>query len=220
MKLFSFLFLLLALISSGCQSRSEIKYMDDSAFLSPTSANSPEAFVSVNNFPCVDVEGIPGLCSIRIKQNQSLKISLSGKPYPYQLSLVCSENVKVNQEFSLPAKEKFSFEISSQNFKSMKSFICIGEIYPQDRPEEVSSKFEIRVKILDENYETGEQIRLEKQSDGYYLNFGKYAKYVHVYDQGKWYFYSKSPSVKVSSPDVFAIAETQTCRYSFFKPIK
>jgi hypothetical protein len=212
-----FLVLLLGLV--GCQSPNRVDYMSDVAFMGPAAANSPEQPVAVNGRACLDTDGNPGLCSSRIVAGQELVLSLPGRPYPYQLVLACSAALKADAEYSVPAGEPFTVALKTAGLPAdLKSFICMGELHPQDRPEEVSARFEVRAKLVEKAYEQAEIPRLRRDGDDWYVDTGKYAFHVHVLDQGVWTYHRKASSVRVSGPQVLVEVETETCRRAVLRP--
>lgn len=208
---FPFLFLLFSCTTS------KITYIDDTAFLQPAIANSPEELVSVNSHPCIDIEGLPGMCSLRVFEGSTIDLTVSGKPYPFQLSISCSDAVKFDKEISVEAKTITKLIIPVPLLEITKSFTCIGEIYPQDRSQQISSKFELRVKIIDKNYEVLETPRIISKEGNTYVVVGKYALHTFVKDNGIWKYYFKDSIVKVSGNKLIIMTESFSGRKSFFK---
>jgi hypothetical protein len=210
--------LVLLLVAFGCTGTRDISYIDDSAFLKPTLGNSPEHPLLLNGKGCLDIDGIPGLCSLRIKSDSDLEITLNGRDYSYQLELSCSAHVATNLQISVPGQQIQKINIPSERFKDSKSFICIGGIYPQDRPDEVSSKFEFRVKVISPDYESREEIQIYLEDNQWFAAPGKYALHTYIYDNNQWKYYYKATSVKVTSPNILVLSESRLCRYNFYQP--
>lgn len=191
--------------------------MDDSAFLSPSLANSPEETIVVNGHPCIDLEGLPGICSLRAVEGSTIDLTLPGKPYPLQLSISCSEAAKFDKEISVSEGTPTKVSIPVPLLSVTKSFTCIGEVYPQDRSQQISLKFEVRVKIIDKKYEALETPRIIKAGDTTFVVVGKYALHTFVKDKNVWTYYFKSPIVKVSGGKIIVVSESLSGRKSFFK---
>jgi hypothetical protein len=213
--------LLLILGLAGCRTADRVEYMSDAAFMPPAAAGSPEQPVAVNGRACLDTDGNPGLCSARVRAGTRLELSLPGRPYAYQLVLTCSAALKADAEYSVPAGQPFAVALETSGLPAdVKSFICIGEAHPQDRKDEVSSRFEVRAKVVDKAYEGAEVPRLRRDGGDWFVDTGKYALHVHVLDGGVWTYHYRASSVKVTGPQVLVEVETEACRRSVLRPAK
>jgi hypothetical protein len=212
------LMLILApLLLAACQGRA-VQYMDDSSFMTPSKANAAEVLVTVNGRPCLDVDGAPGLCALRIKSGEDLVIGLSGEPYAYQLTLTCSSGLQLNGQYSSPAGQVLRVTIPADKYGNLKSFTCIGEIFPQDRPEPSSSKFEFRAAVVSQAYVPREPVQVVERGDGrWYAEPGPYALYTLVKDSGVWRVYHRETSIHVSGPDVIVASESRECRMNLYR---
>lgn len=194
----------------------EIPYKDDVGYLVSAIADSPELPVLVDGYICQDVAGKPGLCSVRIKQYRDLNFTFYERQYSYKLHIVCSKKLNFEKTFDVSANKNFAVEIPHKLFEDVDSFICIGEVFPQDREEKISAKFEVRVKVIDGGYVEREKMQLEKDGDEHYLILGKHALYSRVYD-GEWKSYTKKTKVRVRNPlSLVAYSESYSFRVNSF----
>jgi hypothetical protein len=210
--------LLSALALLACQG-TKVTYMDDEAFLSPSAGNSPEESVTVNGRPCLDTDGGPGLYAVRAKSGSDLVVSLSGRPYAYQLDVTCSASVAFQGQYSAPAAQPLSFTIPAAAFSADKSFTCIGELHPQDRPEPVSTKFEFRASVVSSAYVPRESIQVLQRGGRWYAEPGKYSLHTFVLDGGTWRYYREVTSVTVSGPGVTVTSESRQGRKNLYRPV-
>lgn len=206
---------IIVLLLVGCQH--QVKYMDDSAFVSPAIGNSPEISVTVNGKPCVDTDGQPGLCAVRAKTGIDLTVQLSGEPYAYQLDLVCSSSLAFDGQFSSPSEQELTITVPSAKMVGLKSFTCIGTMLPQDRPEPVSSSFEFRATVVSADYQARESVQVTHEPSGWKVYPGKYAMYTFVRDAGIWVYHSDDTSVDVSGPDVVVTSESRLGRRNVYR---
>src|SRR5574343_458180 len=122
---------------ASCES---IKYKDAVGFLSSAQANSPEQFVLVNGKPCIDMDGIPGLCAKRIASNQTISFKFERQQYAYRVSIKCTAETGVNASWDVRQGEAFEYKITPDKFSPLRLFTCIGDIFPGDRSDPISSK--------------------------------------------------------------------------------
>lgn len=190
-----------------------IKYEADLGFLNSAQANSFEYFVRINGTPCKDMDNKIGLCAKRVESNQSLKFEIDSKPYSYTLSVRCTK--ELNSDFSVNvAKEvPYSFTIKPESFATVKSFTCIGEVFPEDRDQEISANFQVRAIVVDSNYVEREIVTTTKVKKDTYLIFGKHSRYVFL--NGK--FYNKQPMIKIDPNAVnIGYSESERMRFNYW----
>lgn len=200
---------LFTLVFSSCQS---LKYQADNAFLNSAQANSMEYFVRVNRKPCRDIDDKYGLCAKRIASNETLTFSMDQRPYAYRFELKCSSSVDTDFAIDIEAYKPFSFKIEPEQFEGVKSFTCIGEIFPHDRDQEVSATWSVRVVVYDHEYLEREIIYKKRERGRNFLVMGVHAKYVSI--NGK--SYKRKPVVKVKSKRIFAYSESERMRFNYF----
>lgn len=204
------------IISSSCSSMN-IPYKNDTGFLNSAQANSFEFLVYINGKPCKDMDGLIGLCSKRIKNNENIEFSIDPLQYPYRLSLICTKELQFNFTKDYPADMANKFIITPIQYQGLKTFVCIGEIFPADRPEEISSKWQIRVEIVDQKYSNREEIYKIKKKWFTYLVFGQNAKYAKAYYYDRWHYYKKNTMVIIPSDEnILASSESDTGRFNYF----
>lgn len=158
MKTSFIIFFILILLACACES---LKYKSDLGFLNSAQANSPEYLVKINGSYCKDMDGHIGLCAKRIKSNEKIIFVLDKRPYSYRLNVNCSSLVDFKLSVDVLENSPFEFEISPDKFPEIKSFTCIGEVFPQDRKEEVSAFWHTRFIVYDKKYQARESIYVQ-----------------------------------------------------------
>lgn len=201
----SFLLLFILLTACSCQ---PIKYQADLGFLNSAQANSPEYLVKINGKYCKDMDGQIGLCAKRIKSNEKIRFIMDKRAYSYRLNVGCSSLVDFNLSVDVLENAVFEFSIDPEAFKEAKSFTCIGEIFPQDRKEEISAFWHTRFVVVDENYQGRESIYSQ---DGI-LVLGQNAKY-SLLNEDK--IIKKKASVKSDGVEK-AYSESETMRFNYY----
>jgi hypothetical protein len=189
-----------------------IQYIDDTGFLNSSQANSFEALVKIGGKACKDMDGRVGLCVKQIESNRSLKIFMPPMPYDYTLIIKCTMDLDQSRGYDVEKGKEFNLAIS--DYKGMKSFQCIGEIFPQDREEEISAKWGILVKVVDPNY----QPRTAIYKTGDYLITGKHSRYVrYCYSDGKCKNKKKKTMIKNKNNEVVSVfSESKTMRFNYY----
>ena len=214
------LFFISILFSFSCQT---IKYLDDLGFSVSAMANSPEWPVYINGKFCRDIDGIMGLCSKRVKSNESVSIKFEKQSYDYRVHLQCSKDTGIDFSVDVPKINLLPYEyvIKPEQFSTLRSFTCIGEIFPGDRTEPTSAKFEIRIMVVDASYAVREIMNLYKYKGKDYLLLGQHAKYSIVYDHknGKEIrrTYKQETMVQIDDPsNVRALSESFSMRFNSY----
>lgn len=202
-------FLLLFLLS--CQTP-PVTYQDDFSFPTPFSQNSPEELIILNDLPCLDAAGLPGLCSLRVTQGKDLSMVIPPRPYSYQLSFSCSQSVQESKEFTVSSGERFQLLVPSSSYSDRRSFICIGAVHPQDRASAVSVSFEFRVKVIGPDYQSLEQPRVVPGG----IQTGKYARHVLYREHGVWKHVERATFVTLSDPESWVFVESASGRRSYY----
>jgi len=207
--------LILSVFLTSCAQN--ITYLPDSNSLSPSQGNSPEILVLLNGKSCQDLDGIPGLCSLRLPKGSILNILIPEKAYSSTITLTCSKQVQATPEWhSIEADQSLILNLSIPDVETLNSFICVGEVFPVKEAEGKGSKFEFRVKTTDAKYIPVETPRVETVEGKHHLILGINALHSYVYDRGEWKYYHKEYKVAVSSPWVKAVVETQQQRRAYY----
>jgi hypothetical protein len=208
------LFISLAFLAS-CTT---LKYQDDLGFLVSAQAESPEFPVYFNSKLCRDTDLVPGLCSKRIRSTDTLKIELPGRSYGYRLDLTCSQALGESQSFNVQAGKSFTHEITPDKFAKLKSFICMGEVFPTDRPQPMSAQWEVRVKVVDAAYTPREAAYITHDKGKTYLVLGSHAREAWVWDEGAWRHYDKTTVVEIKGDEhaVAAYSESYQMRFNAY----
>ena len=205
--------LLLILLSTTACSCINIKYEADNAFLNSAQANSMELLVRLNGSPCMDMDDKVGLCAKRIPSDKKLVFTQDARPYGYRIYIKCSRSVDVDQSFDIEKDAPFKFEILPEKFIGVKSFTCIGEIFPADRDQEVSALWSARIVVFDKNYTPRTSIYKIKSGKKKYLILGKNARYSFL--NGKWK--KKKTHLKVTGENNFAYSESERMRFNYWR---
>lgn len=192
-----------------------IKYSDDSGFLVSAQADSPEFPVYLNGKICKDTDGIPGLCTKRLRSNEPLVIRMDARPYSYKLQLACSKDIGVSQSFAVEKDQPFEFTIKPEQFAVMMSFICVGEVMPDDRELPVSAKWKLFASIVDQAYVQRETAYITKKGGRNFLIMGQHARSVNVFDEGKWKTYKEKPVIEISGDPAKVIAYSESFNMRF-----
>lgn len=215
--------LVIFLLAFSCET---IQYVDDLKFINSASANSPEFPVFINGKLCKDIDGIPGLCSKRIKQTDEISITAEKQQYEYRIYIKCSKGTGVDLSLDIAAYTDFKYTIKPVTFPDTLLFTCLFEIYPKDReivdPKNgISSLAEVRFVVVDPRYIARESMFVSKLKNDYYLVLGSNAKYSRVWDFKKdkqiiWNVYNQA-AIKIHSPDkVKAMSESYMGRFNNF----
>jgi hypothetical protein len=206
MHMKTFLPLILILVTA-CSCK-PIKYTSDFGFLPSAQANSPEFLVKINGKYCKDMDGRIGLCAKRVRSNEKIILVLDARPYSYRLNVNCSSLVDFNLSVDVAQNAAFSFEIHPDSFQEVKSFTCIGEVFPQDRPQEVSAFWHSRFVVFDKEYQERESI----YSDGEHLVLGQNARFSLLNEEKA---VSKKTRVKAAGINK-AYSESETMRFNYW----
>lgn len=208
--------LAISILAWLCPSCASLKYSDDVGFLVSAQADSPEFPVFINGKICKDTDGIPGLCSKRIRSNEPLVIKMDPRPYAYTIRMACTKELGESQAFAVPKNAPFEHAIAPEKFSSLKSFICIGEIFPDDRDLPISAKWEFRAKVEDRIYAQRETPYIRAKGKKNYLVLGQYAKFSNVFDEGQWKAYKEKTIVEIKGDPakVVAYSESFNCRFN------
>jgi len=151
------------------------EYEDDFSFMSDARGNFFSEEVYLNNDLCRDMSNTTGACTLQIPSTGALKYLVAARPYGYRITFVCSK--KINFEFSrqVSEMETLEFEIPDKHFKNEQSFTCIGEIFPEDRKEAVSAKFETRIKVFNPHLIKMDKPVSRVEDNKKYIVLGKYS---------------------------------------------
>jgi len=198
---------IMAVMLASCAT---LKYQADIGFLNSAQANSMEAIVHIFGKVCKDMNGEVGVCATRVRSDQAIKFKQPALQYSYKLDMVCSSAIDSNESWSVPMDQTFSWEIRPEKFSAERMFVCIGEIFPADRPNKLSATWKVSVTVLDGKYKKRENIH---HLDGH-LILGAHAKYSVVCDP-KCKEYKEKTMVK-ASPNAIAYSESEVMRYNYY----
>lgn len=204
---------LLACLVASCTS---LPYSDDVGFLVSAQADSPEFPVYVNGHLCTDMEGNPGLCSKRITSAQDLTLSFDPQQYAYLLTISCPSGIPAIAPASVEAGQPYSFTLPKELFSAYRTFVCIGQVNPQDRTPPISAKFEVTVVVVDAAYSARERAYLMTEAGLNYLVLGQFARNAWVYD-GAWAQHNQEPVVRIygDPSKVKAYSESYADRFNY-----
>lgn len=204
----------------------EVPYEDDSTFLVAAQAASPEFLTYVNGMVCRDINNAIGLCALKVKHLQDLEFRTEPQQYGHRVHLVCSENVLGDKSFDVAKGGAWAFVLDHDAFKAAKSFLCIGEVFPADRPEAVSARFEVRFRVVDEHYVERERLDVRRDGEELVVVLGKNALYGRVClhpgsgDHEECHDYQKEAVVRLrdaSTPaEVSAWSESRNMRFNYW----
>lgn len=216
MKQFAVLIFMLAFLS-GCRSAA-IKYEGDMGFLNSAQANSMEFPVKIKGKVCLDMNGTTGLCSTRIDSNEDFVMTIDPQEYSYRYKLTCSREINADTSKDVEANVAHKIIIPKANMVGQKSFICIGEIYPADRDQTVSAKWDVRVKIHDVQYQVREEIYQTEKDGKKYIVLGRNALHARVCYKDECKNFSKKTTIEREDKEGLVVySESWNMRYNFYK---
>jgi hypothetical protein len=204
------------LVMAAC---STLPYQDDTAFAVSAQANSPEFPVYVGGSLCKDMDGNPGMCSKRITSTTALAIHIDPQAYAYDLTVACTSPI-IFPGATVPANQALDLSLQPAQMQGLLTYICRGEVFPQDRAQPLSAIFEVRVDVVDAAYIPAPQMLTtqDEKSKQWSLVLGEYARNSWVCDQGKCKAYSKDTIVPISAPaNVQAYSESYNMRENYFQ---
>lgn len=208
--------LIVWLILAAIGACSTLQYQDDIGFLVSAQANSPEFPIYLNGALCKDNDGNPGLCSKRISTADTLTIHFDPQAYAYNLTVDCTSPMVVPGA-TVPLGQPFDLAITPAEIGGLKTFICEGFIFPQDRATPVNAMFDVRVVISDANYVPREAITTTVQNGDTYLVLGQYARNSWVFDGKGWSLHTQDTMVKLDTlVGVQAYSESFSGRFNFY----
>jgi len=216
MKAIIILIFMFAMLAS-CRSGS-VKYENDSNFLNSAQANSMEFPIKIKGKVCLDLEGVTGLCSTRIDSSEDFVMAIDPQEYSYRYKLTCSREINFDVSEDVIAGSPKKIVIPKLNMIGVKSFICIGEVFPADRKEEVSAKWEVRVKIYDVKYQKRESIYETTNGKKKLIVLGKNALYSRIcyVDECKSYVTTTTVE-RLDKPGLNIYSESYNMRYNYYK---
>lgn len=201
----------ISLLGSRCSS---IKYEDDIGFLNSAQANAMEFYVSVDSIPCKDVEGNIGACTKRIKSDQDPILRHLPKPYAYTIDVRCTEGTGIGFSMDIEEGAAWEYAIPHSAFIDFRSFTCTGEIFPHDRDNALSARWQIRFIVFDTDYKERESIYIDDDGN---IILGRYAKYARVCEDGDCKNYKERTVVKVDTgKEIVAFSESEVVRFNYF----
>lgn len=205
-----FLPLIVVMIVSACACK-QIKYEPDLGFMNSAQANSMEYLVRINGSACKDMDGQVGLCAKRIPSNAPIEFKMDGREYGYRFTLTCTRTIDSDFSVDVLPEQPLTFSIPPEKFSEVRSFTCIGEVFPHDRDQEISTGWHARFVVYDGKYQPREEIYSTTIKKENHLVLGKHARYVHV--NGR--MYKKATTVE-SEKDVQAYSESERGRFNYY----
>jgi len=195
----------------------QLAYKDDTGFLVSAQANSPEYPVYINGKMCVDTEGYPGACTKRIGSTEDAVFKFDPQPYAYLLSVACGGGIKVPSA-TVPKDQPYAFTITADQMASVRTFVCIGQVSPQDRSPSVPASFNVTIVITDARYVAREKPFITSDHGTPYLVLGEFARDAWVYDDGEWSEHSEEPMVEIEGDpkEVRAYSSSFNMRFNYF----
>lgn len=206
--------LLLLLLLTGCAAK--IQYLDDPGYVSSGQSNSPEYPVVVNGYLCKDITGNPGLCSLRVKSKRDVVVQLFEQQYDYRLAITCSRELEADFTVDVKKNSQYNFILAHEKFEHLKSFICVGDVFPLDRLDKVEMKFEFRVKVVPDNYQARENFKLYRKGSKLVAQPGIHALYTNLHFDNEWHHYSKQTEIEVPHEDIWGWSESYQGRLNFY----
>ena len=188
-----------------------IKYEDDIGFLNSAQANSMEYMVKIGGKVCKDLDGKIGACTKRIRSDRGVTLCHDKRPYSYRLHLRCSSGTGIGFSVDIQKNKKWEYTIPHEKFKAFRSFSCVGEIFPQDRKNNLSATWQIRFIVVDKEYHERERIYHTKK----HIVLGKHALYSTVCSKGKCKTKKKKTVVKAPKT-AKAYSESKVMRYNYY----
>jgi hypothetical protein len=158
------------------------EYEDDFQFMSDARGNLFSEEVYLNNDLCRDMSNTTGACTLQIPSTAPLKYLIAARPYSYRLTLVCSKKISFELTRQVKEMEVLEFAIPNSNFENETSFTCIGEIFPEDRIQAVSAKFETRIKVFNPNLIRLDKPSVRSENNKKYIVLGKYSLHARICD--------------------------------------
>lgn len=213
--MFRFWLFLLLPVLTGCDT---IAYKEDVGFLVGIQANSHEVPVRINGAVCRDMNNLPGACTLRVKSTDTIVFRHDPVPYSYQFVPKCSPGVRVPDGATVPPNIAYEWTLRPADFAEMRSFVCAGEILPQDRQAPVSAAWRAAIVVVDAAYEKREGMFIHEQNGKKHLIMGQYARMAWVFDELRWKRYNTTTSVEIKGDPakVRAYSESYAMRYNFF----
>jgi len=210
--IFSLLFMLMS--ASSC---SGTKYVPDKGALPPFQADVMEFPVKVNRNICKDMSGSIGACTLMITHRNDLKIEIMPQAYAYNIHITCSSSINYEYSNDIPKEKSHVVEITKDVYEDVSHFVCIGKMTPQGR-DFVSARWEVRIRVSDENYVSRVNGFLFDDKGKWYLSLGKHSKYAWVFDKGEWRLHKKKPIIRIKGDPtkVKAYSESHIMRFNFF----
>lgn len=195
----------------GMSNCTTLKYEADIGFLNSAQANSYEYPIKVAGNECKDMDGRFGACVKQHRSDRDLGFRIDPQNYSYRLVVNCSSAIDSDFTVDVERERAYSWAIAWQKFSTVRSFTCIGEIFPQDRDNSLSGKWHVRVLIHDGEYSRRENIYYR---DGH-LVLGKHAKHSMVCHDGKCERHHEKTVVKTPR-NSFAYSESEVMRFNAY----
>lgn len=206
---------ILMIIFASCK---QLEYQNDLTYLSPIAGNYPDYFVRINGEVCRDMSGNVGMCAIKHSKNSPLTFSFLAQEYNYSLDFRCgnAQGIFFRKRVDVIKGNDFSFEISAKELEMLNYANCVGDIFPIDRDDTVSSFFEVRIRFSQKDYMAPMDIYTYKYKKKNYLVLGQHAYRAKVKVKNKWYKLKEQTVFKFTNQPEFAMIETKNFRHQYY----
>lgn len=200
--------MLLVLCFASCK---QLKYVADMQFNPSAYANSPEYPVQINGKWCVDGSGMGGFCVVRQPEEKDMLIRIQPQLYGYRIRVQCSSLTGIDVTYDILPQKEFTMTISKEKFKEFNVISCVGNIYPSDRPEPIGAMFELRARVIRNDYTPKTNIYWK---EGYQV-FGSDSYISTFYLDDQWTQKKEATVIKTEKP-LFGISESYKMRFSYY----
>lgn len=196
-----------------------IPYNDDVGAQASAQANSHEVPVRVQGEVCRDLKKKPGACMVQIKSDEAVRVRIDPMDYSYRLLITCTTGMDVPASVSVAANQVYTLTIEPKVFQDFRTFSCIGEISPDDRPQQLSGKWRMSAIVVDASYQKMDGMYVGNQDNKNYLVNGENCRTAWILMDGKWTRYSKTTAVEIKGPleGVRGYCESMAMRYTSYR---
>lgn len=208
------LFLALIFLGVSC---AEVTYRADNGFLNSAQAGAYEYPLLVQGGLCRDMDGEVGACVKRLPDNVALQMTIRSQPYAFRAQLTCSSELGADDSRDVSQGQDLTLEVPAAKYGTLRSFTCRVEVFPKDRPAEISAQAEVRVKLYDHTYVGRESMSVQERDGKSYLYMGDHAKYAKVCVGAVCRRYQETTVLEVPrGPSIFAYSESERMRFNYF----
>jgi len=203
--------LLLVLVLLSFASCKQLKYVADINFDPSAYANSPEYPVQINGKWCVDGSGMGGFCVVRQPEKKDMLIRILPQLYGYRIRVQCSTATGIDITLDVLPEKELIITLQKEKFNEFNVISCVGNIYPSDRPEPIAAMFELRARIIRDDYTPKANIYWDK---GYQV-FGSDSYISTFFLDDQWTQKKEMTYMKTEKP-LFGISESYKMRFNYY----